>query len=135
MSWPDQIEVWSGILSRKPLKNASLKTVTELEEAIRCFVEHNNPLFAHPFKRNTASRAARQCTAISKLGTQEPTQYLAGRMLLARQRRCQGDTLLNGAIVAAAGHASACGRPATYPIASDTALSTPGLTALAPPTT
>ena len=57
-SWLNQIEVWFGIPSRRLIRNSSFGSVAELEEAIRRFVEQYNLLFAHPFKRNTATRAA-----------------------------------------------------------------------------
>ena len=57
-SWLNQIEIWFGILNRRLIKNSSYKSVEELEESIRRFVKQYNLLFAYPFKRNTAKRAA-----------------------------------------------------------------------------
>ena len=57
-SWLNQIETWFGILNRRLIRNSSFTSVAKLEEAIALFVEQYNLLFAHPFKRNTARRAA-----------------------------------------------------------------------------
>jgi transposase len=48
-SWLNQIEIWLGILSRKTLKGASFRNVTELKNAIEAYiVQHNQK--AQPFK-------------------------------------------------------------------------------------
>ena len=56
--WLNQIETFFGILNRRLIRNSSFQSVEDLEEAIRRFVDQYNLLFAHPFKRNTAKRAA-----------------------------------------------------------------------------
>ena len=56
--WLNQIEIFFGILNRRLIRNSSFQSVEDLEEAIRRFVDQYNLLFAHPFKRNTAKRAA-----------------------------------------------------------------------------
>jgi len=48
-SWLNQIEIWFGILSRKALRGASFKNVTELGHAIDAFIAAYNPT-AKPFK-------------------------------------------------------------------------------------
>jgi len=48
-SWLNQVEIWFGILSRKALRGASLKNVTELCQAIEAFIAAYNPK-AKPFK-------------------------------------------------------------------------------------
>jgi transposase len=37
-SWINQVEIWFGILSRKALRGASFKNVTELRQAIEAFI-------------------------------------------------------------------------------------------------
>jgi len=48
-SWLNQVEIWFGILSRKALRGASFKSVTELRQAIEAFIAAYNPK-AKPFK-------------------------------------------------------------------------------------
>ena len=48
-SWLNQIEIWFGIMSRKALRGASFKNVTELRLAIEAFIAAYNPK-AKPFK-------------------------------------------------------------------------------------
>jgi len=47
-SWLNQVEIWFGILSRKALKGANLKSVEELRHAIETFVAAYGPK-AKPF--------------------------------------------------------------------------------------
>jgi transposase len=48
-SWLNQVEIWFGILSRKVLRGADFKNVTELRQAIEAFIATYNPK-AKPFK-------------------------------------------------------------------------------------
>jgi transposase len=48
-SWLNQVEIWFGIMSRKALRGASFKNVTELRQAIEAFIGAYNQT-AHPFK-------------------------------------------------------------------------------------
>ena len=48
-SWLNQVEIWFGILSRKALRGASFKNVSELGQAIDAFIAAYNPT-AKPFK-------------------------------------------------------------------------------------
>lgn len=48
-SWLNQVEIWFGIMSRKALRGASFKNVTELRQAIEAFIAAYNPK-AKPFK-------------------------------------------------------------------------------------
>ena len=48
-SWLNQVEIWFGILSRKALRGASFKNVSELSAAIDAFIATCNPK-AKPFK-------------------------------------------------------------------------------------
>ena len=48
-SWLNQVEIWFGIMSRKALRGASFKNVTELRQAIEAFITAYNPK-AKPFK-------------------------------------------------------------------------------------
>lgn len=48
-SWLNQVEIWFGILTRKALRGASFKDVTELRQAIAAFIAAYNPK-AKPFK-------------------------------------------------------------------------------------
>lgn len=48
-SWLNQVEIWFGIMSRKALRGASFKNVTELRQAIEAFIASYNPK-AKPFK-------------------------------------------------------------------------------------
>ena len=48
-SWLNQVEIWFGILTRKALRGASFKNVTELRQAIEAFIAAYNPK-AKPFK-------------------------------------------------------------------------------------
>ena len=47
-SWLNQVEIWFGILSRKALRGANLKSVEELRQAIEAFVAAYGPK-AKPF--------------------------------------------------------------------------------------
>jgi len=47
-SWLNQVEIWFGILSRKALRGASFKSITELRQAIEAFIAAYNPK-AKPF--------------------------------------------------------------------------------------
>ena len=47
-SWLNQVEIWFGILSRKALKGANLKSIEELRHAIEAFVAAYGPK-AKPF--------------------------------------------------------------------------------------
>jgi transposase len=48
-SWLNQVEIWFGIMSRKALRGASFRNVTELHAAITAFIAAYNPK-AKPFK-------------------------------------------------------------------------------------
>lgn len=48
-SWLNQVEIWFSILTRKALRGASFKNVTELRQAIAAFIAAYNPK-AKPFK-------------------------------------------------------------------------------------
>ena len=48
-SWLNQVEIWFGIMSRKALRGASFKNVTELSHAIDAFIAAYNST-AKPFK-------------------------------------------------------------------------------------
>ena len=48
-SWLNQVEIWFGIMSRKALRGASFRNVTELRQAIEAFIAAYNPT-AKPFK-------------------------------------------------------------------------------------
>lgn len=48
-SWLNQVEIWFGILSRKALRGASFKSVSELRRAIEAFIAVYGPK-AKPFK-------------------------------------------------------------------------------------
>jgi transposase len=47
-SWLNQVEIWFGILSRKALRGANLRSVEELRQAIEAFVAAYGPK-AKPF--------------------------------------------------------------------------------------
>ena len=47
-SWLNQVEIWFGILSRKALRGANLRSVDELRQAIEAFVAAYGPT-ARPF--------------------------------------------------------------------------------------
>lgn len=47
-SWLNQIEHWFGLLSRHVLKNASFKSVKELEERIAQYIDYYNKYLAKP---------------------------------------------------------------------------------------
>jgi transposase len=48
-SWLNQVEIWFGIMSRKALRGASFKNMTELRQAIEAFIAAYNPK-ANPFE-------------------------------------------------------------------------------------
>lgn len=48
-SWPNQIEIWFGIINRQLIKRGSFTSVEELEQRIRYYVIQYNQYFAHPF--------------------------------------------------------------------------------------
>ena len=47
-SWLNQVEIWFGIFSRKPLRGASFKNTIELREAIEAYIDAYGPT-AKPF--------------------------------------------------------------------------------------
>ena len=49
-SWLNQIEIWSSILVRRVLKRGDFKSVADLREKIRAFIEYFNRTMAKPFK-------------------------------------------------------------------------------------
>ncbi len=49
-SWLNQIEIWFSILVKKLLKRSSFKSVAELRERIKDFIEYFNRTMAKPFK-------------------------------------------------------------------------------------
>ena len=49
-SWLNQIEIWFSILVKKLLKRSSFKSVEELRERIKDFIEYFNRTMAKPFK-------------------------------------------------------------------------------------
>jgi Asp-tRNA(Asn)/Glu-tRNA(Gln) amidotransferase C subunit len=49
-SWLNQIEIWFSILVKKLLKRSSFKSVAELSERIKEFIEYFNRTMAKPFK-------------------------------------------------------------------------------------
>lgn len=48
-SWMNQIEIWFGIINRRLLRKKSFKSVEELIQSIKSYVEQYNRYFAHPF--------------------------------------------------------------------------------------
>lgn len=49
-SWLNQIEIWFSILVKKLLKRSSFKTVEEMTEKIKEFIDYFNRTMAKPFK-------------------------------------------------------------------------------------
>lgn len=49
-SWLNQVEIWFGILARKILKRGNFRSLEELEERIKTFIDFFNRTMAHPFK-------------------------------------------------------------------------------------
>jgi transposase len=49
-SWLNQIEIWFSILVKKLLKRSSFKSVEQLRERIKDFIEYFNRTMAKPFK-------------------------------------------------------------------------------------
>lgn len=49
-SWLNQIECWFSILVRRLLKRASFRSLDELEEKLRAFIDYFNAVLAKPFK-------------------------------------------------------------------------------------
>lgn len=48
-SWLNQIECWFSILVRRLLKRASFRSLDELEEKLRAFIDYFNAVLAKPF--------------------------------------------------------------------------------------
>ena len=48
-SWLNQIEIWLSILVRKLLKRGSFRSVADLQQQIRAFIEYYNATMAKPF--------------------------------------------------------------------------------------
>jgi hypothetical protein len=55
-SWLNQIEIWFSILVRKLLKRGSFRSIDELKERIRAFIDYFNTTMAKPFKWTYAGR-------------------------------------------------------------------------------
>ena len=55
-SWLNQIEIWFSILVRRVLKRGDFKSVADLGEKIRAFIEYFNRTMAKPFKWTFAGR-------------------------------------------------------------------------------
>lgn len=49
-SWLNQVEIWFSILSRRALKRASFRSLTELRERVLAFIEYFNRILAKPFR-------------------------------------------------------------------------------------
>jgi len=49
-SWLNQIECWFSILVRRLLKRSSFRSLDDLEEKLRAFIEYFNAVLAKPFK-------------------------------------------------------------------------------------
>ena len=49
-SWLNQIEIWFGILRRKVTRYGSFKSVENLNEKIKQFIDYYNDALAHPFQ-------------------------------------------------------------------------------------
>ena len=48
-SWLNQIEIWFGIIQRQLIRRGEFKSVEELEQMIKAFIEQWNNGYAHPF--------------------------------------------------------------------------------------
>ena len=48
--WLNEIEIWFSILVKKLLKRSSFKSVEQLRERIKDFIEYFNGTMAKPFK-------------------------------------------------------------------------------------
>ena len=48
-SWLNQVEIWFSILTRRTLKRTSFKSVEDLQQRIRDFIEYFNAVLAKPF--------------------------------------------------------------------------------------
>lgn len=55
-SWLNQIEIWFSILVKKLLKRSSFKSVEQLQERIKEFIEYFNRTMAKPFKWTYSGR-------------------------------------------------------------------------------
>jgi hypothetical protein len=49
-SWLNQVEIWFSILSRRALRRASFKSIDELRERLKAFIDYYNRTLAKPFK-------------------------------------------------------------------------------------
>lgn len=49
-SWLNQVEIWFGVLARKLLRRASFRSLRELRERIRRFIDYFNAALAKPYK-------------------------------------------------------------------------------------
>ena len=56
-SWLNQIEIVFGIINRKLMRRGNFRSITDLEEQLRSFVEYYCQTMAHPFEWTYTGRA------------------------------------------------------------------------------
>ncbi len=49
-SWPNQVEIWFSVLSRRLLRRSSVKSSDELRRAIEKFIAYFNEVLAEPYR-------------------------------------------------------------------------------------
>ena len=87
-SWLNMVEIWFGILKSKCLKYDHFRSVEQLREAIRAFVETWNEFFAHPFTWSYtgdglhAKAVRRFCTLLAIQTDQMDCKFLTSQLLL-----------------------------------------------------
>jgi transposase len=87
-SWLNMVEIWFGILKSKCLKHNHFRSVEQLREAIRAFVETWNEFFAHPFTWSYtgdglhAKAVRRFCTLLAIQTDQMDCKFLTSQLLL-----------------------------------------------------
>lgn len=55
-SWLNQVEIWFSILARRVLKRGDFRSIKELSEKIRSFIDYFNRVLAKPFRWTYAGK-------------------------------------------------------------------------------
>jgi len=56
-SWPNQIEIWLSILTRKLLRRASFTSIQDVQDQVLAFIAYYNRTMAKPFKWTDQAKA------------------------------------------------------------------------------
>jgi len=82
-SWLNQIEIWFSILQRRVLRLGSFDKASELEEAVRSFIDYWNRYEAHPFRWKFSGEFVESLRRSHGQVLRHPTRRVRSRALAA----------------------------------------------------